>query len=141
MVFDKNNPTILYYTNSSQNCIYQMDVTTYKISILTGRASMTGAGHLDGTLAQAQFNDPHGMVKDSEGNLYVCDTGNHCIRKINLSTGYVSTVAGLPQQAGYVNGVSEVAKFNRPVGICIDKDDIIYIGDCDNHAICRLAIE
>ena len=141
MVFDKNNPTTLYYSNSSQNCIYQMDVTTYKISILTGRASMTGAGHLDGTLAQAQFNDPRGMVKDSEGNLYVCDSGNHCIRKINLSTGFVSTVAGLPQQAGYVNGTSEVAKFNRPVGICIDKDDIIYIGDCDNHAIRRLAIE
>ena len=40
-----------------------------------------------------------------------------------------------------MNGVSEVAKFNRPVGICIDKDDIIYIGDCDNHAIRRLAIE
>ncbi|MDO5446802.1 MAG: hypothetical protein Q4F34_03385, partial [Prevotellaceae bacterium] len=130
-----------YYTNTEKNCIYRMNVFTAKIDVLTGQASMSGAGHLDGKLAQAQFNSPRCMVKDSEGNLYVADSGNHCIRKINLKTGFVSTVAGLPQQAGYVNGTSETAKFNKPMGLCIDKDDILYVGDSENHAIRRVAIE
>lgn len=140
MVFDKDTPNLLYYTNTSKNCIYRMDVTTGKYSIIAGAAS-GGGGYLDGTLAQAQFNNPRQMVKDSEGNLYVCDCNNHCIRKVNLKTGFVSTVAGLPGQPGYVNGTNEVAKFNKPAGLCIDKDDILYVGDGDNHAIRRVAIE
>lgn len=141
MVFDKDNPNLLYYTNSSRNCIYKMDVTTGQHGILTGTASVSGGGYLDGTLLQAQFNNPRQMCKDSEGNLYVADRDNHCIRKVNLKTGFVSTIAGLPQQPGYVNGTSEVAKFHSPAGLCIDKNDILYVGDAENHAIRRVAIE
>ena len=46
-----------------------------------------------------------------------------------------------PQKAGYQNGTSEVALLNQPVGLVIDSDDIMYIGDSENAAIRRLAIE
>lgn len=71
----------------------------------------------------------------------MADRDNHCIRKITMKTGYVSTVAGIPQKAGYQNGTSEVALLNQPVGLVIDSDDIMYIGDSENAAIRRLAIE
>lgn len=137
MVFDAENPNILYFSVDEMNCIYKIDLEKKSGSILCGGTS----GFFDGPLAQAKFNSPHQMARDSEGNLYVADTGNHCIRKINLKTGYVSTVAGLPQQSGYLNGTSEVAKFNQPFGLAIDTDDILYVGDCMNHAIRRVAIE
>ena len=137
MVFDANDPYILYFAVDEMHCIYKLDIENKTGSVLCGGTS----GYFDGPLAQAKFNSPHQMARDSEGNLYVADTENHCIRKINLKTGYVSTVAGLPQQSGYMNGTNEVAKFNKPYGLAIDSDDIIYVGDCENHAIRRVAVE
>lgn len=58
-----------------------------------------------------------------------------------METGFVSTVAGIPQTAGYQNGTNASAKFSFPSGLAIDKDDILYVGDRDNHAIRRVAIE
>lgn len=139
MVFDKQDPNILYFTVDDLNCIYRYDISTGQQAVLTGKS--LAAGFLDGTLDAAQFNKPHQMCVDSENNLYVADTGNHCIRKINLKTGFVSTVAGIPQSAGYANGTNESAKFNEPVGLAIDIDDILYVGDSKNHAIRRVAIE
>ena len=49
--------------------------------------------------------------------------------------------AGKPQNSGYVNGSAEDAQFKKPLGICIDNDDVMYIGDSENRAIRRLAVE
>lgn len=73
--------------------------------------------------------------------MYVADKQNHCVRKIAMKTGYVSTVAGLPQQAGYRNGTDEVAQFNQPIGLVIDSNDVLYVGDSENRAIRRIAVE
>jgi sugar lactone lactonase YvrE len=137
MVFDANDPNILYFTVDEMNRIYKLDFTALTCTTFCGGT----AGYFDGPINQAQFSNPHQMCRDSEGNLYVADTGNHCIRKINMKTGYVSTVAGLPQQAGYVNGTGEVAKFNSPCGLAIDNEDVLYVGDSNNHAIRRVAVE
>jgi sugar lactone lactonase YvrE len=52
------------------------------------------AGHRDGAAAQAQFNAPHNVVVLDGGDLLVSDTSNHCVRRINLATRDVTTVAG-----------------------------------------------
>ena len=139
MAWDKTNDNYLYFSNDEMHCIYRTDFSTGRTSVAAGQAGQ--AGYLDGPLTTALFNKPMQMAVDSEGNIYVADAGNHCIRKINLETAYVSTVAGIPQSSGYVNGTSEFAKFNEPTGLCIDKDDIIYVSDRKNHAIRRVAIE
>lgn len=54
------------------------------------------------------FNKPGQMCVDSEGNIILTDTENHCIRKITMSTGYVSTLAGKPQNSGYVMVVQKM---------------------------------
>jgi IPT/TIG domain./NHL repeat. len=136
--FDPNDSNILYFSNDSRHCIYKYDLTTGECEVFAGSGT---AGYLDGYAVEAQFNQPCQIAFDSQGDMYIADKQNHCIRKIAMKTGYVSTVAGLPQQAGYRNGTDEVAQFNQPIGLAIDSDDVLYVGDSENRAIRRIAVE
>ena len=100
-----------------------------------------GAGYADGDTSEAKFNAPQGIAVDSEGNVYVADRGNHCIRKIDTSTNIVTTVAGIPNTPGYKDGDPLESQFNNPWGLGFDKNDILYIADQTNHCIRKLAIE
>lgn len=100
-----------------------------------------GSGYADGGKDEARFNAPQGIAVDSEGNIYVADKGNHCIRKIDTRVNIVTTIAGIPRSAGYKDGDPLDAQFNNPWGLCFDKDDILYIADQSNHCIRKLAIE
>jgi len=92
------------------------------------------AGHQDGTGAGARFNDPMGLARDAAGNLYICDARNHVIRKVGPA-GVVSTLAGMPGEAGAVNGIGEAARFNFPADIAVSPTGILYVADSGNHCI------
>lgn len=139
VIFDVFDENILYFSIENAHSIYKYVLSTGECTLLAGKEK-TG-GYMDGPCANARFNSPQQICMDSEGDIYVADRDNHCIRKITMSTGYVSTVAGIPQKSGYQNGTSEVALLNKPVGLVIDSEDIMYIGDSENSAIRRLAIE
>jgi len=93
-------------------------------------------GYADGPGTQAAFNTPSGLALDSEGNLFVADTGNNRIRKIS-PTGLVSTVAG-DGTAGYVDGPGTQARFDGPVGIAVDTKGNIYVADTYNDRVRRI---
>lgn len=99
-----------------------------------------GMGFRDGSVTEAQFNEPRGLAVDKEGNIYVADVMNHRIRKIDIKTNMVTTIAG-NGTAGYKDGDPLDAEFNQPWGVCLDKDEFIYIADKQNHCIRKLAIE
>lgn len=139
LVFDPNDPNIFYFSNNDKHCIYKYDLRTKEWECWAGQEGKNG--YLDGPISQALFNKPGQMCVDSEGNIILTDIENHCIRKITMSTGYVSTLAGTPQKSGYTNGAADKAQFKKPLGICIDSDDVMYIGDSENRAIRRLAVE
>lgn len=139
VIFDVFNKDILYFSTEQGHCIYKYVLSTGECTLLAGKEKI--GGYMDGPFANARFNSLGQMCMDSEGDLYVADRDNHCIRKLTMSTGYVSTVAGIPQKSGYQNGTSEVALLNKPIGLVIDSEDIMYIGDSENAAIRRLAIE
>ncbi len=88
------------------------------------------AGTADGPALLSQFNQPEDLAFDSKGNLYVADSYNFTIRKITKK-GVVTTIAGTGGVAGYKDGLGKEALFNKPLGICIDKLDNIYIADAD----------
>jgi sugar lactone lactonase YvrE len=75
---------------------------------------------------------------DSAGNLLVTDSGNHAIRKIT-SAGLVSTLAG-NGTAGSTNGSANVATFNTPYGIAVDKADNIFVVDHVTNLIRKLTV-
>jgi len=139
LAFDPQDDNVLYFSVDDQHCIYKFNILTKEWECFAGQEG--NGGYLDGPLTQAMFNKPAQLCFDSEGNMIVADTENHCIRKITMSTGYVSTLAGTPQKSGYTNGTADVAQFNKPIGLVIDSDDVMYIGDSENRAIRRLAIE
>lgn len=92
-------------------------------------------GFLNGASAIAQFNYPTALCIDSNGNVFVADIHNHVIRKIS-SQGVVTTFAGSSQ--GYADGIGSAAQFNKPNGICIDKDGNLYVSDLDNFKIRKI---
>jgi serine/threonine protein kinase, bacterial len=84
-------------------------------------------GYLDGTGANALFNNPKDCAIDTNGNVYVVDSGNFVIRKIS-SLGAVTTFAGNGHSV-YVDATGTNAGFSNPQGIAIDSSGILYVTD------------
>ncbi|MDX1945083.1 MAG: hypothetical protein SFU86_06725 [Pirellulaceae bacterium] len=102
----------------------------------TGKKGFTGDG---GPAAEATFDGPKGIVVTRDGGaVLVVDTENHAIRKIDLASGKISTVAGKgPKFAGGDGdgGPATEATLNRPHGICVGPKDEVYIGDTLTHRV------
>ena len=90
-------------------------------------------GFRDGTGADAQFNGSCGVAIDGDGCLFVADSGNQRIRKVERD-GTVSTVAG-SGTAGFQDGTGVDAQFNYPSGVAIGGDGCLFVADCLNHRI------
>jgi NHL repeat len=90
----------------------------------------TEKGLEDGIGENARFNQPEGIAINSKGELFIADTYNFTIRKIDIN-GQVSTFAGKGKQPGYADGKGKNARFNMPLGIAIDKNDNLYITDAN----------
>jgi hypothetical protein len=103
----------------------------------------TAGGHRDGPLNQALFFGIRMINFDADGNLYVGDCRNHCIRMINTNTTpmMVSTIIGIPGIAGFKDGPREDAQFNTLHGIVTDPDGVIYVADYHTNRVRRVAIE
>ena len=102
----------------------------------TGKKGYTGDG---GPANAAQLNEPFHCEVDGRGNLYVAESGNHCIRKVNLKTGVITTVAGTGKK-GYTGdgGTATQATFNEPYSVVADRDDNLYITDRLNAVVRRV---
>lgn len=85
-------------------------------------------GYADGKGSSARFNSPQGVAVDAEGNVYVADTGNHCIRRI-APDGMVSTFAGDPAHEGSADGRGAAARFRLPRGLTFDPGGRLLVAD------------
>jgi DNA-binding beta-propeller fold protein YncE len=99
----------------------------------TGKAGYSGDG---GRAPQAQLNQPFHADVDNAGNLYVADALNHCVRKINLRTGVILTVAGTGK-GGFSGDHDNPLKawLNEPYAVAVDTNGDLYIVDRRNVAI------
>mmetsp|Transcript_1786 Transcript_1786/g.3601 ORF Transcript_1786/g.3601 Transcript_1786/m.3601 type:complete len:354 (-) Transcript_1786:266-1327(-) len=90
-------------------------------------------GFQDGEGTHAQFDEPHGIAQDSDGNIFVADTSNHRIRKIT-PTGVVTTLAGKGVE-GFEDGEGRRAQFYDPVAVAVRGDGTVIVADMGNHRI------
>jgi len=102
---------------------------------VTTQAGTGSSGSANGTGTSASFNQPLGITTDGT-NLYVADYSNHLIRKIVISTGAVTTLAGTGS-SGSANGTGTSASFDSPTEITTDGTNL-YVADHGNHLIRKI---
>jgi DNA-binding beta-propeller fold protein YncE len=128
--------TNLYVTDSYSSTVRKIVTSTGLVTTWAGSAGLTGS--TDGIGLVARFYNPAGITTDGT-NLYVADTGNNTIRKIVISTGEVSTVAGSAGLSGSTDGTGSAARFNGPSGITTDGTNL-YVADKFNSTIRKIVI-
>lgn len=122
------------YVADTMNHVIRKVTSAGVVTTIAGSAGATGSA--DGAGAAARFSWPQGLALDATAaNLFVADTNNHTVRKIALSSGTVSTVAGLAGQPGSLDGTGGAARFNAPYGVAVDANGNVYVADTDNAAI------
>ncbi len=130
--FNPPNST-LYVCDANNNVIRTINssaiVTNYAgngFGAGTGGGGYTGDGH---PATSAELFIPQGIVRDTAGNTYVADAGNHVVRKID-PTGVITTIAGTGTAGNTGDGLTATAaELNFPVGVAVDTSGNVYISD------------
>jgi sugar lactone lactonase YvrE len=136
VVFDKKGN--LYISINGDSKVSKVEFYTGKISTVagTGEAGFTG----DGDLAKnAQLANPTGLALDGKGNLFIADTGNERIRKVDLNTGIITTIAGTGETGFKGDGdLAKNARLANPLGLAIDKKGDLFVVDRGNNRVRKI---
>ena len=110
--------------------------TSGNINTIAGNLGTSGASGDEGEAIDAKLNSPYRVAVDSSGNIYIADTYNHAIRKVDTN-GTISTIAGTIGSGGSTRdgGTATSAKLQGPFGVAVESSGNIYIADFINHAI------
>jgi thiol-disulfide isomerase/thioredoxin/sugar lactone lactonase YvrE len=119
----------LYFADSEASAIRK--VAEEKVITLIGKGLFI-FGFQDGTFPAALLQHPLGVVYD-DGRLWVADTYNNCLRRMNLADMTIVTTAGA-REDGFEDGVGGNARFDEPGGLTIAHGKV-YIADTNNHAV------
>ena len=133
----------IYIADTQNHCIRMVDKPSGTIIPYAGKCGVAGYKMDGGPAKNAEFNEPQGLYVDASGNLFIADTGNCMIRKVEASTQIIwkvtGAVSGTTPICGYSEsddgGQADEAKLDKPHGVYVDKDEDIYIADEDNHRI------
>ena len=102
----------------------------------TGISGYSGDG---GPAGNAQLDCPHGVAADASGNVYIADTGNHSLRRVDAN-GAISTVAGNGSQGFAGDGGPALnALLSAPTSLAVDANGSLYIADTGNNRIRRIS--
>jgi len=145
----------IYFADRNNNRIRTVNTTTNEMKTLSGagRINMFNDqtnGYQEGnpcttTMTQSEagcayFDRPTGIAISLSGKiLYVADSGNNRIRKVNIATGKTTFLAG--STTGYKNGTGSGIRFNRPNSLLLSKDGVyLYVVDVNNHVIRKVNV-
>src|SRR5207249_3892202 len=139
------NEPVALALDEQRDLLYIADLANYRVRVVdldTGRITTyagNGEREYDGDghkAVHAALSGPSGLALDAEGALYIADTFSGRIRKIDLATRTISTVAGDGTEYRYQGMPNEFStSLARPAGIALAADGALYITDSDNHLI------
>lgn len=124
----------IYFADRGNNVVRKVDAATGDISTVAGGGSpLIGDGS---PATSAWFNTPQAVTVDAVDNVYIADSQNHRIRKVDAGTGLISTIAGTGV-AGYGGdgGPAVNALLNSPRGVAVDSAGNVIFSDTNNHRI------
>jgi hypothetical protein len=122
----------LFVVDVGNHRIRRIVIATGVVTTLAGST----LGFVNGTGTAAQFNFPAGVCSDGAGNLFVTDQFNHCIRRIVIATGVVTTLAG--GTPGFADGTGAAAQFLNPHGVCSDGAGNLFVAERTNCRVRRI---
>jgi sugar lactone lactonase YvrE len=131
---------VLWIALREGHSVWTMNLSTGELAHIagTGKKGYSGDG---GPAQEATFDGPKGISVGPKGHVYVVDTENQAIRKIDTQRGVITTIAGHgPESRGFGGdgGPATAARMDRPHGICVGADGAVYIGDTNNHRVRRV---
>ncbi|MCB1192610.1 MAG: DUF1554 domain-containing protein [Leptospiraceae bacterium] len=129
--------TNLYIADSGSNKIRKVSLASpYTVSTIAGSGVATT---VNGIGTSASFNNPAGIATDGT-NIYISEADGHTIRRIQITTGEVTTLAG-SGSSGFADGLNVAAQFNSPAGLTIDvNNDSLYVADKGNNRIRKIRL-
>lgn len=132
MAFDPEGN--VYLALREGNSIYRIDVKTGTIHHVagTGEQGYSGDG---GPARSARLAGPKGLAYSADRTLYVADTENHVIRRVDLASGMITTVLGTGERGDGPEPDPLHCKLSRPHGIFVDGSGALYVGDSEAHRI------
>ena len=131
----------LFLSDSSNNRVRRVDASTGIITTVAGNGTAGYSGD-NGPATQAEVNNPSGLVLDGAGNLYIADSSNSLIRRVDAVTGVITTVAGAADTTGYTGdgGPGTSATLTSPQGLALTPSGDLLIADSGNAAVRLLTI-
>ena len=138
LAMDRNGK--LYIADQTNNRVRMIDTKTGVIVTVagTGEAGYSGDAM---PATEASLAGPSGLALDEEGNLFIADTFNSRIRRVDVQSGNIETVVGDGQEFRYQPGQPEMPQESmsiaRPYGIALDGQGGLLITDSDNHLLRR----
>ncbi|MFZ9791101.1 MAG: SMP-30/gluconolactonase/LRE family protein [Gemmataceae bacterium] len=134
--FDKKGD--LYIVDMVNNAVRKVDMKTGIISTIagTGKPGYSGDG---GQANKAQLKSPHSIQFDQAGDLYICDIGNHVIRKIDMKTGIISTFAGTGKPGVTPdNSPLDGTPINGPRSLDLDSQGNLWLATREGNQVFRI---
>lgn len=124
----------VYLVLREGNAVYRIDPKAGRVTHIAGSGAkgMMGDG---GPATAAGLNGPKGVALSPDGGLYLADTENHAIRRIDLKSGTITTVAGTGERGDGPDGNPRECKMARPHGVYAGRDGSVYIGDSEAHRV------
>lgn len=125
----------IFIADSGNNRIRRIDGTSGNITTVAGNGTAAFAGD-GGPAVAASLNSPGGVAVDVSGNLYIADTANNCIRRVDAVTGNISTVAGTGNAGFNGDGIAATAaNLYSPTSVILNSAGNLVFTDLANYRV------
>ncbi len=130
----------LYIADAGYDCVQKVDARTGELSTVAGLIDLDdgtpGFSGDGGPAVEALLDAPSGVAVDAAGNLYIADTGNHRVRRIDAPSGVITTVAGGGKKdPGVRPKLAMEVELGRPVQLAFDHDGNLLVSDSERNVV------